>query len=93
MKVVHKFPISVDLENTLDVHEGAQVLDIAIQNNQICVWVLHDLDQPKKSLKLIAQPTGIVLKEEHQHAIFVKTLHTWDFMPVLTYVLHYFRLP
>ncbi|WP_420805411.1 DUF7352 domain-containing protein [Acinetobacter lwoffii] len=47
MKVVHKFPVTQAWEQTFEVSEGAQVLDIELSDGQSCVWILLDPNHPR----------------------------------------------
>lgn len=90
MKVVHKFPVTQAWEQTFEVSEGAQVLDIELSNGQPCVWILLDPNAPKVPLTIFAVHTGQPL--HHEHAIYIKTLHVFNNLGQQI-VTHFFRKP
>ena len=90
MKVVHKFPVTHAWEQTFEVSEGAQVLDIELSDGQPCVWMLIDLNAPKVPLTIFATHTGQLL--QHEHGIYIKTLHVFNNLGQ-NIVTHFFRKP
>lgn len=90
MKVVHKFPVTQAWEQTFDVSEGAQVLDIEHSNGQPCVWILLDPNAPKVPLTIFAAHTGQPL--QHEHGVYIKTLHVFNELGQQI-VTHFFKKP
>lgn len=90
MKVVHKFPVTQAWEQTFEVSEGAQVLDIELSDGQPCVWILLDPNAPKVPLTIFAAHTGQPLR--HERGIYIKTLHVFNNLGQQI-VTHFFSKP
>jgi hypothetical protein len=40
MKVIYKYPMKLDLYQTIKLPKNARILSIQLQNDEICMWVL-----------------------------------------------------
>ena len=90
MKVVHKYPLTQAWEQTFEVSEGAQVLDIELSNGQPCVWIRIDSNTAEVPLTIFAVHTGQPL--QYEHGVYIKTLHVFNELGQQI-VTHFFRKP
>jgi hypothetical protein len=54
--VIWKFEIKPDA--TISMPVGAEILSVAVQNNQPCVWAMVDPDAPRENRSFKTVPTG-----------------------------------
>lgn len=55
---IFKYPISVTDSQAVDMPEGAQILTIQVQRNQLCIWALVDDDVPPVPREIHMRGTG-----------------------------------
>jgi hypothetical protein len=48
MKVIYKYPMQLELYQTIELPENARILSIQLQSDQICMWVLTDTEMDFK---------------------------------------------
>ena len=58
MKTIWKFPLGVADEQTIEMPQGAKVLAVQVQGEQVCVWVLVDPHADKERRTFYIVGTG-----------------------------------
>jgi hypothetical protein len=46
MKTIHKYPLEVKGQQTVEMPYGAQILHVGVQRNQICIWAILESVKP-----------------------------------------------
>lgn len=57
-KTIWKFPVNDLLDNQIGLPEGAEILDIQVQNDMPVMWALVNPEAPKKNLLFRVFATG-----------------------------------
>jgi hypothetical protein len=56
-KSIWKFPMPLD-GATVEMNAGAEVLHVALQHGQLCLWALTDTEGPQERRRFITYGTG-----------------------------------
>jgi len=87
MRVVYKYVLEAGITNTISLPVGAKVLDVKIQRNDFCIWILLDPQAHNiVNRKFVVIGTGMIFDvpiQEH-----VGTVMTDDH----AYVFHIFEV-
>ena len=55
---IYKYPLDVVDVQEITTHEGAELLSVQINRDQVCVWVRVDTTKPKEQRRLFIHGTG-----------------------------------
>ena len=58
MKTIYKYVLSLVENPALDMPRGARVLDVQIQNNEICLWAIVESTEKLETRKFFIAGTG-----------------------------------
>jgi hypothetical protein len=58
MKVVHKYPLTEESQQSIEMPDGAEILTARIQDGALCIWALVDPEQPIVKRLFTIAPTG-----------------------------------
>jgi len=84
MKTIWKYEFSPMAPNYFEMPNGAEILDIQVQNNTPCHWALVDTKQPKETRTFVIHGTGLKIRDQ-------KIKHIKTYQSGL-YVWHVFEL-
>ena len=64
MKVVYKYTLKINEPTKVEITKNSEILCFKIQNEVPCVWILIDLEEPKKWLEwFLVKGTGHEIDE------------------------------
>jgi hypothetical protein len=63
MKTIWKFPLDADA-TSLPLKEGAEILTVGVQGNNVCVWVLLDSEALDQTYRIATYGTGFPMSEK-----------------------------
>lgn len=75
MITVHKFPFLITDTFPLDMHKGAEVLHVDMQNNTPCIWAKVDTTQHKEKRFFVITGTGHEIPE---HCKYIGTFQQYQ---------------
>lgn len=58
MRKVYKYVLPVDTDCKVDMPVGAEILNIGVQNGDLCAWVLVEVDMPYETRRFSVFGTG-----------------------------------
>lgn len=58
MKRIYKYPVPLNDDSAIDMPEGAQVLTVQMQHEQVWIWALVDPDAPMVTRRFHIVGTG-----------------------------------
>ena len=68
--IIYKYHLEIITEQTITITEDYHILDIQIQNDRVCVWILIDTEQPKDNrLTILICGTGQEISKELYNTI------------------------
>lgn len=86
MKTVWKYILEPG-ETTLEIPVGAQILSVAVQGEEVCLWALVEPDAIIEPRQFIVAGTGESIPDKYQPPAFIGTVHLSAFL-----VFHVFEL-
>ena len=86
MKVIYKYPISVDRDQPVTLPIGAKILCIKEQHSQLFMWALIDQEEDtRENVTILMYGTGYDVREPSQE--YIDTVYTSGG----DYVWHFFK--
>jgi hypothetical protein len=58
MMTIWKYSLTLLDEQQIQIPEGAKILSVQIQNDEICIWALVDTERPKETRSIGIIGTG-----------------------------------
>jgi hypothetical protein len=73
MKAIYKYPIKDERAQTIRMPEGAEILSVQCQGEQLCIWAMVDTESPSEHRRFVLLCTGEPC-EELEHGRYVGTV-------------------
>lgn len=58
MRTIHKYQLQIEQHQEIQLHEGAEILCLQVQNNDPFLWMMVDTQRPMVSMRIITHGTG-----------------------------------
>jgi len=78
MQTIYKYPFRINNEIHLDMHRGARILSVQVQNGTPCIWALVDTDHPIFPRLLTIHGTGHPIDHNMSACTFIGTIQLHD---------------
>jgi hypothetical protein len=80
VNTIYKYQLEVKTNQTVKMHEGAQILSVQVQRGVPCVWAVVDPDQPEASYGFETYGAGHPVPPDTEHVVrdFVGTYQLND---------------
>ena len=89
MKIVQKFTIPFAPEFELVVPEGAKVVDVGMQDTDMCMWAIVDTDAEPVRQRFFLVTTGSPIPTDGKGVQYLGTIH--EKTRLTNFVAHLFK--
>jgi hypothetical protein len=89
MKTIYKYTINTN-GSEVDMPEGAKILTVREQNNEICLWACVDTDKPLEPRHFEVYGTGHMLPKDMRDRKYIGTAFVYN-DTIVFHVFEYFK--
>lgn len=80
MITIYKYPLVVEDTQWLDIHRGAKLLSVDVQDGKLYLWAQVDTTQPQDSVLIVIHGTGHPMRKDNMQFIGTFMLYGGSFV-------------
>jgi hypothetical protein len=80
MNTIYKYPLEITDVQTIDLPNGAEVLDVAVQDELPVLWALVDTEEITAPVEVYTFGTGIPISTELDDLVHISTYQIGGFV-------------